>query len=256
VHLASDDKTFPDDRRFALLYEQNNDKFNSDAPEWLHKQNFLCAFSDPLLMSRYVSEYEIVESDDGQTRRLLTLRERSNKQTLLDKIDLATSPGRQQLADFFSGVSGRKLVCVTSTTSSSDHNHQFGNTSSGVKARGDTRTVHIVNANTVRELSDTLGVPLSPTRFRPNIVLDGNLAPWKEFEWIGKEIQCGQVKMTVVNRTVRCDGVSIDPEDPEHRVLDIPKLLTQHYSQHGPYLGVYAVIDSGGTVTVGDFVDK
>jgi uncharacterized protein YcbX len=112
--------------------------------------------------------------------------------------------------------------------------------------------VHIINAATVAELSKSLKVPLFPTRFRPNIVLDG-LEPWEEFNWVGKKIACGDTKLSVIKQTVRCEGVSIDPFDPE-RVLDIPKLLTQHYPIHGPYFGVYAMIDKGGTMSIGDSV--
>jgi uncharacterized protein YcbX len=52
--------TFPDDRRFALLQQKNEAKFNPDEPEWLHKENFLCAFSAPALMSTFQSSYELV----------------------------------------------------------------------------------------------------------------------------------------------------------------------------------------------------
>jgi uncharacterized protein len=259
-------EAFPDDRRFALLYKSNVKKWDETDPEWLHKENFLCAFTAPKLFLEYLTSYQIVSNDESSygspcdtiseeehstTQRLLTIHERSSNQVLLGPVDLSTLQGREHVATFFGKQAGNDVVCVTAA-SSCNHKHQFGNTSSGVKARGDTRTVHIINAATVAELSMTLKVPLFPTRFRPNIVLDG-LEPWEEFKWVGKKIACGGTKLSVIKQTVRCKGVSIDPFDPE-RVLDIPKLLTQHYPIHGPYFGVYAMVDEGGTMSIGDSV--
>jgi uncharacterized protein YcbX len=152
------------------------------------------------------------------------------------------------------------------------HTHQFGNTSSGVKHNnGDTRTIHIVNENTVRQFSEAIGrhsskdgLRLAATRFRPNIVVD-DLEPWAEFDLVGKTIQLlsaseqrssadNILRLRLVSRTVRCAGIGIDPLNPEQGTLDIPKLLTEHFPQYGPYFGVYAVVDgvSGSHIAVGD----
>lgn len=259
-------ETFPDDRRYALLWNQKQKKWNKDDPEWLHKENFLCAFTAPKLFAEYLSSYQIVSNDSSsrsygtpcdtvrqqtdETKRLLTVKKRSREEVVLGPVDLSTVDGREQLASFFSKQSGKDVVCVTAA--SDEHKHQFGNTSSGVKARGDTRTVHIVNAATVRDLSTTLQTQINPTRFRPNIIVD-NLAPWEEFTWVDKSIKCGDMKLSVIKRTVRCEGVSVDPLD-KNNVLDIPRLLTQHYPEHGPFLGVYAVIDEAGSMKIGDSV--
>ena len=142
------------------------------------------------------------------------------------------------------------MVCITSN--SDKHDHQFCNTSLGVKQRGDTRTLHIINANTIRDLSKKIGLRLNPSRFRPNIVIEGPIA-WSEFDWIvGKTLQTvSGVKLTVINKTVRCKGVSVDPLDPAN-ILDIPELLIKHFPEHGPFLGVYAVVDAPGTLSLGD----
>jgi uncharacterized protein YcbX len=266
-------ESFPDDRRFALLKTNKGGRsFDPENPEWLHKENFLCAFSAPELMAKYRASYslQVVPSSSssssakeshgtpcdsivvsngggGAPAKLLSLYERSTEEQVLESIDLSTSQGRQQLADFFSKQSGVPLTCVTAD------NHQFGNTSSGWKQKKNTRTVHIVNAATVRELSSAIGVSLNPTRFRPNIVLDG-VPAWSEFDWIGKSIQCGSTTLEVISKTVRCDGISIDPLEYPENVLDIPRLLTKNFPEHGPYLGVYAVVEEGGTISLGDDV--
>jgi uncharacterized protein YcbX len=128
-----------------------------------------------------------------------------------------------------------------------------------------------VNASTVLALSSAAGLegdavadaasnaqvregPLAPSRFRPNIVL-GGLPAWEEFAWVGKHVRIGSVTFFVLSRTVRCEATNVDPHSGSGRaVLDVPQLLKSHFPQHGPYLGVYAVVVKGGTLRVGDAV--
>ena len=97
------------------------------------------------------------------------------------------------------------------------------------------------------------------------MVVDG-LEPWFEFDLIGKTIEVvpnqsndaeggkTPLRFRITSRTVRCAGIGVDPLQPELGIIDVPKLLTKHYPQFGPYLGVYAVVESygGGTICVGD----
>lgn len=260
-------QTFPDDRRFALLKETNSDKFDASDPEWLHKENFLCAFSAPELMASFRSHYEIVEksNDDGceEIQRLLTLYRRDSEggdasaKPVLGPIDLGLDSGRDELASFFSNESNESLVCVTKETDGKVSTFQFGNTRAGVKNNpgGNTRTVHIVNRATVREFSDKTGLDIGPMRFRPNIIIDG-LEPWEEFKWVGKTLRvvpktsnsddstnAPEIIVKVLSRTVRCEGIGIDPYDPSTGKLDMPKLISKNYPEHGPYLGVYASLE-------------
>ena len=268
VCIESPGETFPDDRRFALLKKDRASKkgFDSSNPEWIHKENFLCAFSAPALMARYECQYQILKSSsngDQEIKRMLTIWERgedgeSQMETtgpVLGPIDLAQDSGKNELASFFSSVSGEEVACVTAAESK-QHTHQFGNTRSGVKARGDTRTIHIINAETVKQFSDAIGIPLNPSRFRPNIVVAG-MEPWAEFDLVGKSIAVKDEEdeglvLDVLSTAVRCEGVGVDPLDASAGVLPIPALLSKHFPQRGPYLGVYAVVREGGRLSIGD----
>lgn len=258
-------ETFPDDRRFALFKEESSRKvFDPENPEWLHKENFLCAFSAPELMATFESRYRIVESEDGgrATKRELALSDRASGDdggsTGLGPTDLSTAEGRDEVSAYFSKACGEsvRLVCKQSRNDDDEkHTHQFGNTRSGVRERGDTRTVHIVNAATVRQVSERIGVPLTTRRFRPNIVVDGCWEPWEEFELVGRSVACEESGLTfdVISKTVRCEGISVDPHCTDDvGTLDMPKLLQEHFPEHGPYLGVYAVVREGGSLSVGD----
>jgi hypothetical protein len=306
-------QTFPDDRRFALLKKKSINKFDENDPQWLFKDNFLCAFTAPELLASFQSKYEIVQVDDNNNnnnndnngatvdniKRLLTLYNRDDQTTssddtiVLGPIDLNLQIGRDELASFFSKESKEELVCVTNKQKQQgaddinnnnnnnnnsnnnnnnkkvgQHTFQFGNTRAGVKNNpdGDTRLVHIVNKSTVREFSDKIGMDLNAMRFRPNIIIDG-LEPWKEFDWVGRTVRVvssssssssssasssasggssrssSTLIMKILSTTVRCEGIGIDPLDPNREKVDIPKLLAKHYPEYGPYLGVYASLE-------------
>ena len=236
------------------------------------------------LDTEYRIESQVDNDDDkiGDTKRLLTVWNRKLGRTstpLLGPTDLGCELGREETSQFFTKLCGRKVKCVVASTpdvqnellvdhSSSrldnQHTHQFGNTSAGgLGPKGDTRTIHIVNENTVKQCAEAVfGVEdcddckvLTSTRFRPNIVID-NLDPWAEFDLIGKTIEIvpkedhdnnddkeAPLRLRIVSRTVRCEGVGVDPLHPDLGTLDIPNLLTKHFPKHGPYLGVYAVVD-------------
>ena len=83
------------------------------------------------------------------------------------------------------------------------------------------------------------------------------MEPWAEFDLVGKSIavkdeEDERLVLDVVSTTVRCEGVGVDPLDTSAGVLPIPALLSKHFPQHGPYLGVYAVVREGGRLSIGD----
>ena len=245
---------FPFDRRWALMLEGAADRFSAATPQWLHKANFLCAFSANELMADFVTRF------DDASRTFTLARRGTNAAVPLLHADLDDPRGRDQVAAYFSNVSGRAVRVVSSADHSSSaahhHHHQFGNTGSGVKkGDGSTRTIHIVNANTVRAVSAAAGIALHADRFRANVILDGALLAWKEFEWVGRTIQLGGATMRIVSQTVRCEGVDVDARHGTGKAdVSVPALLQKHFPQHGPYLGVYAQVVGAGAVRVGDQV--
>ena len=98
VTLEEGDGTFQDDRRFALLYANSNNDFDQNDPQWLHKDNFLCAFTAPELLATLRTEYQVL--DDG--RRMLTVwnrhdnNDRQASSTPLMVADLACETGRDE----------------------------------------------------------------------------------------------------------------------------------------------------------------
>jgi uncharacterized protein YcbX len=155
---------------------------------------------------------------------------------------------REEAEAFFSGLHGKPINIVQAA----DRVHHFGNTPTGFKHHPSGSVLHLVNAATVVSLGEAAGVVLAPSRFRPNVVLEGADA-WSEFEWLGRTIHVGGATLEVLTRTVRCEATNVDARHGSGRAdLDVPGLLTKHFPEHGPYLGVYARVVRGGLVRVGD----
>ena len=162
-------------------------------------------------------------------------------------VDPSTKKGRATIEDIIRRRVGAATKLVTGGEA-----HQFGNTRSGVRHHGDTRTVHVVNAASVAAVRRATGLDVDAAVFRPNIVLEG-LEAWVEEDWIGKTIEVGGVLLELISRTVRCDAINFHPVTgerwPDGR--DLVQEIADHFPAVGPYLGVYARVARGGTISLG-----
>lgn len=247
-----------DDRRYALAYAHAAPSHVHGS--WLHKENFACAFTRASTLHGLVSAYDedtteltVRRRDAHDAARKLTWRDEARgaggaAAIVLRRAQLNTAVGRAAAGAALSEELGEEVVVLDGRGT-----HQFGNTNQGLAATGDTRTLHIVNRATVRALASASGTSLDAARFRPNIVLDG-VPAWAEFGWVGRRLRVGGATLRVIKRTVRCAGVSLDAADPGAPPFDVPAALKRHFPQHGPYLGVYAQVESGGEVRLGDAV--
>jgi uncharacterized protein len=109
------------------------------------------------------------------------------------------------------------------------------------------KCVHIVSRSSIRALEGAAGIPVDPLRFRPNLIIDG-AEPWAEFDWIGKTLTIGDVRLSVVKRTVRCDAIDVDPTTAQ-RTMALPAVLQRNF-EHTDF-GIYARIDTPGQLTAG-----
>ena len=106
----------------------------------------------------------------------------------------------------------------------------------------------VLNLSSLRALSQKVGQPLDPRRFRGNLWLDG-LAPWEEFDLIDKTIKIGDVTLRITDRIERCRATEANPETGR-RDVDPPKALRQGWGHKD--FGVYATVVTGGTIAVND----
>ncbi len=121
-----------------------------------------------------------------------------------------------------------------------------------VPGRGMTDTpfpsISVLSLTSLKILSQKLGQTLDPRRFRGNFWIEG-LAPWEEFEWIGKTLHIGETKLNVAERITRCLATSANPETG-HRDADTLGALEEGWDHRD--FGIYAEVVTGGTVRLGD----
>ena len=213
----------PNDRRWALRKggSAGPNKFEPNAPVWLHKENFLCAFTANEQLGRYTTSFDDATETltvkrrrsgaSGGSPAKRTCREGAVKKVLL-KAQLTDADDRAKVGNFFAKVSGDQSVSLIAAKSGL--HHHFGNTARGFRHHPSGSIIHIVNTATVAALGTAAGITLSASRFRPNFVITG-LAAWSEFDWVGRIIRIGGVEdgatLEVLCRTIRCDATKVAP---------------------------------------------
>ncbi len=112
----------------------------------------------------------------------------------------------------------------------------------------DFSSVSILNAASLRAMSQQIGQPLAQERFRGNIWLE-DLAPWEEFDLIGRDLRIGGATFTVRERITRCKATTVNPDTG---VSDADTLAALEAGWGHQDFGVYSEVIAGGRVAVGD----
>ncbi len=112
-------------------------------------------------------------------------------------------------------------------------------------------SVSILNLSSLRALSQRVGRDLGLDRWRANLWLDG-LAPWEEFDLIGRELVIGGARLRVVERIGRCRATMVDCATGR---IDVNTLDALEEGYGHTDFGVYAEVISGGAVACGDSVE-
>ncbi|QBY02389.1 MOSC domain-containing protein [Rhodophyticola sp. CCM32] len=112
-------------------------------------------------------------------------------------------------------------------------------------------SVSVLNLSSLRALSQKIGQQLDPRRFRGNLWLEG-LAPWEEFDLIGKTLHIGTTAMDVVEPIGRCRATEANPETGQRDANTLDAL--QDGWGHTNF-GVYARVTRGGDIALGDTVE-
>ena len=107
----------------------------------------------------------------------------------------------------------------------------------------DDSMLSIINVATVAALSDRLGVPVDPMRFRGNVYIEAE--PFIEFSWLGQGVQLGGARLSIIRPIKRCSATSVNPQTGE-RDINTPAQLNRHFGHI--YCGVYAHVEAGGQV--------
>jgi hypothetical protein len=218
-------ETIPFDRVYAI--ENGPGRFDPVAPRHLPKITFLMLMRDERLATLHCRFDEATET--------LTIL-RAGKQVARGQ--LTTRLGRQMIEQFLAAYMKDSLRGPPRIVSSPGHS--FSDVA--------IKCLHVVNLASVRELARIVGRPVDPLRFRANLYLDGP-APWSELGWLDKTIAGGTLRLSVVDRTERCEATNVDPATGA-RDLAIPAVLRRELG-HSDF-GIYAKVTAGGSIAVGD----
>ena len=212
----------PADRAYALAHGAV-----SLAPGWHSKANFLTLEQHEKLAQltvRYDAEKQVLAIDRG------------GKQVVQGQV--GTPMGQTLIGQFFASfmageARGTPRLLAAKDFSYSDCQEEL---------------VSIINLASVRDLERVVRAPVDPGRFRGNLYLEG-AAAWQEMDWIGKTLQIGKARLTVVDPIKRCAATNVDPETAA-RDLNIPLTLRRGFGHL--CMGVYARVSEGGVITVGE----
>ena len=111
----------------------------------------------------------------------------------------------------------------------------------------------LANQASLDELNTRLTQPVSMTRFRPNIVIQG-VPAWAEDDW--RSLVIGSVGFRVVKPCSRCVLTTVDPETgiKDAGTEPLKTLSTYRKTPDGVIFGQNAIHLSSGRVSVGDSV--
>ena len=218
-------QTVPFDRAYAV--ENGPGRFDPENPAHLPKINFLMLMRNERLAT-------LQTRFDDATETLTVLRD--GKQVA--RGDLRTSIGRKMIEQFLAAYMQDDLRGAPRVVFAPGHSF------SDVAAK----CLHVINLASLRELERVVRRAVNPLRFRPNVVMDG-APPWAEFDWSGKPLQLGAVKLEFIKRTERCAATNVDP-DTGQRDMAIPAALQRAWG-HADF-GFYARVIADGTIAIGD----
>jgi uncharacterized protein YcbX len=129
-------------------------------------------------------------------------------------------------------------------------------------AYADGYPVTFASAASLRQLNDWIvegaldrgedpPAPLPMQRFRPNLVVDGDL-PFAEDEWTG--VRVGEVRFRVAKPTDRCVMTTIDLESLETGKEPIRTLARHRLVDRKTMFAIHLIPETAGTIRVGDQV--
>lgn len=115
----------------------------------------------------------------------------------------------------------------------------------------DAYPVHLISAQSLRQLAERSGLDTAAERFRPNLVVDAAGLP-PESAWVGQRMAVGDAILSIPSPTSRC-SMPGRPQ-PLKGLANQPGMTRALVDHCGRFLGYNALIEQPGTVRVGDRV--
>lgn len=218
----------PGDRRFAVMHEAARQHLEGeDLRRWLPKSAFVRGVAAAPLQAvsgGWDGKHLVLSHPDLPLLRFDPLRDEA---ALLDWLAPLWAPSGKAPA--------AKLVEAPQALT--DVNHPW---------------LSILSLSSLRDLEGRLGQPLGTRRWRANLWIDG----WDAYAERDMQLHRIRIGKTVVlkltERIGRCDATSVDTATGRIDV-DMPKALQDRF-WHKDF-GIYAEVETGGTIRPGDEVE-
>ncbi|BDV35048.1 MOSC domain-containing protein [Methylocystis iwaonis] len=221
------DGYFPCDRLFAL--ENGPSGFDPAAPEHQPKIKFLMLMKNGALAglaTRYDEESGTLAISEGGREAV--------------RANLRTSEGRAAIEAFLSAYVDEAQIRGPVKLLEAPDGFRFTDSKSGF--------VSLINLASVAEIEKAQGTRVDPLRFRGNLYIEGADA-WAEAAWPGRTLKIGDATLSVLKMTDRCAATGVEP-GTGRRDMDVVQTLRKNFGHVD--CGVYARVEKGGRVAVGD----
>lgn len=110
----------------------------------------------------------------------------------------------------------------------------------------------ITNDKSLKDLNHRLAKPINMNRFRPNLVVNGNL-PWEEDLW--KKIKIGKTKLRIVKPCARCVVITINPDTGEMSNEPLNTLSKFRKQNNKVLFGMNTIVEQEGFINIGDQIE-
>lgn len=218
---------FPADRLYAV--ENGPSGFDPQAPAYRQKTAFLMLMRDARLAA--------LRSHFEEATHIFSLHLEGEE---VARGDLSTPEGRSEITAFLTFYMGEEARGALQVLRAPDGFRFTDSLRSGF--------VSLLSLPSVRDLGEKMGAELDPLRFRMNLHLEG-WAPGAELALVGREIEIGTARLSILKRTERCAAVNVNPQSAV-RDLNVVKALMKAYGHTD--CGVYAQVVRSGVVALGD----
>jgi uncharacterized protein YcbX len=223
-------RCIPWDRAFALA--QGDSVLDPDRPGWVPKSNFMCLLRNAriaLLKTRFdeTAGELVITAPAGESLRASPF----------------TTAGQAALTAFFIAFLGPE---ARPGPDGEPPSFQYFENHSFCDHR--TQVISLIGHGSLGALEQAAGAPRDKRRFRANIYI-ADIPPWAEFEWLGKTLAIGEVRMIVQERIDRCGATTVNPDTAER---DANPVLELKRGFGHVDLGIFAEVLTGGEIRPGD----
>jgi uncharacterized protein YcbX len=215
-------QTLPGDRVWAVAHDASA----AEDGAWSRCGGFLRAASSPALMA------VAARAEDGRLhlthpdRPPLFVDPDTGGAALVDWLDPLVADGRSRPVRIVRAPQGRGMTDNAAPL------------------------ITLGNLTSHKVVEGRLGRPLSVHRWRCNLWVEG-MAPWEEFELLGRRLRLGGAVLEAQERIARCEAISANPETGR-RDADLLSVLDA-FDHRDFTIGLKVV--EGGDIAVGDAVE-